>query len=134
MTNCIFCQIIAGVLPSYRIAENKQAIAFLATARDMDGHILVVPRQHIQSILDCDDATLAAVMQLTRQISVHLVQACGYAGVNLLNASGTSAGQSVLHFHIHILPRRTGDGINAWPALPGATEDLATIAQRIRLN
>lgn len=112
MTNCIFCQIIAGVLPSYRIAENKQAIAFLATARDMDGHILVVPRQHIQSVLDCDNATLAAAMQLTRQISVHLVQACGYAGVNLLNASGTSAGQSVLHFHIHILPRRTGDGIS----------------------
>lgn len=106
---------------------------FLDNARDVDGHIVVVPKKHVTNILDCDPATLTAVMTLVQQIATHLVDDCGYEGVNLLNANGASAGQSVPHFHIHMIPRRTGDGINAWPKFPVATRSLSEMAAFLKL-
>lgn len=133
MTKCVFCEIIAGRLPSYPIAESEQALAFLDNAGDVDGHIVVVPKKHVTNILDCDPATLAAVMTLVQQIANHLVDDCGYEGVNLLNANGVSAGQSVSHFHIHIIPRRTSDGINTWPHFPGAIHSFSEMAAFLKI-
>ena len=66
-------------------------------------------------------------------MSQHLVSDCGYEGVNLLNASGECAGQSVPHFHIHIIPRKGGDGIDAWPEFAGAKEDLQAVYDRVKM-
>jgi len=75
-------------------------------AKDVDGHVLVIPKKHCKGILDCDPETLHAVMDTVQRVSLHLTGKCGYDGVNLLNASGESAGQSVPHFHIHVIPRK----------------------------
>ena len=134
MSDCIFCKIISGDIPSRKVFEDEWTYAFMDVARDVDGHILVVPKTHAKNILDCDEETLAHVMNTVKRISNHLVDHCGYAGVNLLNASDECAGQSVPHFHIHIIPRKPGDGIDAWPHFSGAKQEIEDVFNAIRME
>ena len=120
MDNCIFCNIVNNKIPSMKVYEDTHTLAIMDLAKDVDGHILVIPKKHITNIFDCDQKTLQYVMHTVKVVSEHLTNNCGYDGVNFLNASGTAAGQSVPHFHIHIIPRKLGDKIDAWPRLPGA--------------
>lgn len=117
MKECIFCKIINGELPCYKIFENDYTLAFLDIGKEVDGHTIVIPKTHMVNILDCGDETLGHVMSAVKRISNHYVDHCGYTGVNLLNASGTDAEQSVPHLHFHIIPRKNDDGIHAWPDL-----------------
>lgn len=129
----IFCRIIAGEVPSMKVYEDEKTLVFMDIAGDVDGHMLAVPKKHVVSLFDCDEETLFALMSTVKKVSEHLINNCGYEGVNLLNASGKAAGQSVPHFHIHIIPRKTGDNIDAWPALPGKTQEISDIYERIRM-
>ena len=133
MNNCIFCKIASGEIPSMRIYEDEQTLTFMDVAKDVDGHMLVIPKKHYKSILDCDTETLAAIMQTVKTVSMHLTAECGYEGVNLLNASEECAGQSVPHFHIHIIPRKQNDQIDAWPHFDGAKQDLHSIFNRLKM-
>ena len=133
MQDCIFCKIIHGAVPCMKVYEDEHTLAFMDVARDVDGHILVVPKAHRKNILDCDEETLQDLMKAVKRVSDHLVDNCGYDGVNLLNASDESAGQSVPHFHIHIIPRKKNDGIDAWPRFEGAKAEIAEIWERVKL-
>ncbi len=133
MDNCIFCRIISGELPSRILYEDEETMAFMDVAGDVDGHVLVVPKKHVKNILDCDEKTLFAVMRTVKKLSNHFSEDCGYDGVNLLNASDESAGQSVPHFHVHIIPRKRNDGINTWPHLDGAKRDIDEVFQELKL-
>ena len=132
MSDCIFCKIASGEIQGLRVYEDAETLAFMDVAKDVDGHMLVIPKKHCKNILDCDPDTLSAVMNTVKKVSLHLTEKCGYDGVNLLNASDESAGQSVPHFHIHIIPRRKGDGIDAWPEFKGAKEEITDVFERIR--
>ncbi len=134
MSDCIFCKIASGEIQGMRVYEDAEALAFMDLAKDVDGHVLVIPKKHCKNILDCDAETLSAVMNTVKKVSLHLTEKCGYDGVNLLNASDESAGQSMPHFHIHIIPRRKNDGIDAWPAFTGAKEEIADVFERIRMQ
>lgn len=131
MSDCIFCKIAAGELPCRKVYEDEHTLVFMDIARDVDGHMVAIPKQHACSVLDCGAETFARLMDTVRRVSMHCVDNCGYAGVNLLNASGECVGQSVPHLHIHIIPRRPGDGVDAWPALPGAHDDLDATFRRL---
>ena len=133
MRDCIFCKIIEGSVPCLKVEEDEYTLSFMDVAKDVDGHILVVPKAHQKNILDCDEETLVHLMRAVKRASNHLTDNCGYDGVNLLNASGESAGQSVPHFHMHIIPRRKNDGIDAWPAFEGASEEIADIWNKVKL-
>ncbi len=134
MKDCLFCKIIRGELPSMKVFEDEYTLAFMDIAKDVDGHILVVPKQHYKNILDCDSVTLGNVMDTVKRISNHMTENCGYDGVNLLNASDESAGQSVPHFHIHIIPRKRNDGIDAWPVFNGAESGIEEIYDKIVMD
>lgn len=133
MDGCVFCRILreGSVM---KVFEDERTAAFMDLAGDADGHILVVPIKHVRSIFDCDRDTLRALTDTVKRVSDHLVRSCGYDGVNLLSASGESAGQSVPHLHIHLIPRRTGDGVDAWPRLPGAKREIVEVFDRIRMR
>ena len=133
MSDCIFCRIAAGEIPSAKVYEDEHTYAFRDLNPQAPVHVLVIPKKHCRNILDCDTETLNAVMETVRKVSLHLTEKCGYDGVNLLNASGESAGQSVDHFHIHIIPRRKNDGIDAWPHFEGAGEEPEDVFSRIRM-
>ena len=105
MDNCVFCRIARrefGLI----LYEDEFTISFMDIAGDVDGHILVIPKKHVQSLLDCDEETALHVMRTVKTVSDHLVQNCSYDGVNLLSACGEAAGQSLGHFHIHIIPAK----------------------------
>ena len=133
MNNCIFCKIVNGDLPSMKVYEDEFTLAFMDIAEDVDGHICVIPKKHFESILDCDNETLSHLIDAVKNVSLHLTENCGYEGVNLLNASGKAADQSVPHFHIHIIPRKTNDGLDTWPKLPGAKEEIKAVFERIKM-
>ena len=131
--DCVFCKIISGDIPSFKIYEDEYTLAFMDIAKDVDGHIVVIPKAHIKSILDCDVETLNHLMLTVKKSADHLVDNCGYDGVNLLNASDESAGQSVPHFHIHIIPRKNNDGIDAWPRFNGAKYDIEEVFCQLKI-
>ena len=130
---CLFCRIAKREIPCYKIYENEYSIAFLDPAKDTDGHILVIPKKHCKNIFDCDDFTLSELMRSVKLISNHLVNTCGFSGVNILNANGEAAQQSVGHFHIHIIPRKDNDKIDAWIKLNGGITSLEEIQKKLKV-
>ena len=132
--NCVFCKIINRELPSYKIYEDDYTYAFLDIAKDIDGHTVVIPKKHVTNIIDCDSETIAHVAEAIRLISKHYVEDLGYDGVNILNASGQAAEQSVFHLHFHIIPRKDDDGMHTWPTLPGSKHSLEEMVELFKLN
>jgi len=131
MNDCIFCKIVKGEIPCYKVWEDDNVLAFLDVAKDVDGHILVIPKKHYNSILDIDSKELTQFIESVQQVCKYLVDKCGYSAVNILNASGKEAGQTVFHLHFHIIPRKINDGIDAFPHFEGAKQELNVIYNNI---
>ena len=92
MSNCIFCKIISGDIPSMKVYEDEDTLVFLDVAKDVDGHMLAITKKHYKNIFDCDNETLSKLMKTVKLIANNWVENYGYDGVNLLNASDESAG------------------------------------------
>lgn len=134
MKDCIFCKIINKEMPSYKIYEDEFTYAFLDISNDGNGHILVIPKNHFENILDCSKDALCHLMETVQKISKHLVSDCGFDGVNIINASGQAAEQSVFHFHIHILPRAKEDNLKIFPSLAKNKKSLEELCNKLRMN
>lgn len=134
MCECIFCKIVSGDIPSMQVYEDENTLVFLDIAEDVNGHMVAIPKKHCKNILDCDVETLNHLMKTVKLVADHCVQNSGYNGVNLLNASDESAGQSVAHFHIHIIPRKKDDGIEAWPEFNGSTISNDELLEVLRIK
>ncbi|MDE5715028.1 MAG: HIT family protein [Anaeroplasmataceae bacterium] len=132
--DCVFCKIVNHEIPSFKIYEDEYTYAFLDIAKDIDGHTLVIPKKHVLNILDCDNETLTHVIRTIHLISKHYVEDLGFDGVNVLNASGQAAEQSVFHLHFHIIPRKKDDGLTTFPVLPGTKKDLEEMQNYLKLN
>lgn len=130
---CIFCDIIKGEIPSFKIYEDEYTYAFLDIAGDVYGHTLVIPKKHCENILDADSETLSHVMNSVSKIANHYVDKCGFAGVNLINCSGKDAEQSVYHLHMHILPRQTDDNLKIYPTLSKQNFDMQDICDKLHM-
>ncbi|MBT2550593.1 HIT family protein [Arthrobacter sp. ISL-65] len=115
--DCIFCQIAMGNAPAQVVADIGEALAFTVpdAAALAPGHVLVIPRRHCLGIHDADSTSRDAVGALCQQVSQGMLRALPATGVNLLSACGPGSDQSVDHWHMHVVPRRAGDGIETWP-------------------
>lgn len=133
MTNepCKFCAIAAGTSDAEVVAVTDQCIAFVPIDMASKGHLLLIPKDHYETILDIPNETLESLMVFAKNLSFSLQTKTEVSGVNLLHASGESAQQSVQHFHIHLLPRFDKDGLDAWPKLPGSREKLEVLHEFI---
>ena len=134
MDNCIFCKIAKGESPCYKIYEDELTLAFLDISKDTFGHTLVVPKCHSTNVLDCPDEVLAAVIKTVKKVANHYVQNCGFKGINILNASGEEAQQSVFHLHFHILPRMDKFEMDAFPKLFGTINSLEEQREQLKLD
>ena len=132
--NCIFCKIINKECPARIIYEDAHTIVFMDIAKDVDGHMVVAPKKHVASLFDCDSETLHHLTDTLQTVSKHCVEQCGFEGVNVLHASGEAADQSIPHFHFHLIPRKKGDGIDAWPNFEGARREIEKVFEELKMQ
>ncbi len=111
---CIFCMIASHNAEAKIIYEDDAVIAFLDANPVSDGHTLVIPKKHYEDIFGIDTKTIERIAAVTKKITKIYNNSLGIDAVNLLNASGRSAQQSVFHFHLHIIPRHENDGLDLW--------------------
>ena len=134
---CVFCAIVAGEAPASVVYRDDTVIAFMDIRPANPGHVLVVPLEHADGILDIsDEATLARIFSVGRRVAAAVTDSgVRLEGFNLFLANGAVAGQTVFHVHLHVLPRFTGDGLgltrNANVRIPPQS-DLDETAERIR--
>lgn len=105
MENCIFCKIINKQIPSYTVYEDDICIAFLDIAQGTIGHTLVVSKEHYSNLLEIPSDVLKHIVCVAQNIAKSLSKMDGVKGINLLNNCNEVAGQSVMHFHMHVIPR-----------------------------
>jgi histidine triad (HIT) family protein len=105
MDDCIFCKIVRGEIPCYKVYEDADVLAFLDLSQTTKGHTLVIPKEHFDNILYTPEDIMGKVMRAAQKIAQAEVTTLGAEGVNILTNAGTIAGQTVMHFHVHILPR-----------------------------
>jgi histidine triad (HIT) family protein len=133
--NCVFCKIIAGQIPSFKLYEDAHTLSFLDINPANPGHALVIPKNHAPDLLASDDADLGRVMGTVRRVATAIDKTLSPHGINLLQANGPGAAQSVFHFHMHIVPRARDDNLMMnWNPKPGDKGELATLAEKIRAN
>lgn len=133
---CLFCGIVAGDLPSVKVAEDDTTYAFMDINPATDGHLLVVPKRHSRDLFDIPAEDLSAVTVAAQRIAKAAVEEFDADGVNLLNCCGADAWQTVFHFHMHVIPRyadKTKDQlVLPWePGKPGDTDRITALGGRL---
>lgn len=130
--DCLFCRIVAGELPATQIDEDERTVVFLDINPGTRGHALVVPRAHAQDLLAVAEDDLAACAHMARRIAARQVERLGADGVNLINACGAAAWQSVFHFHVHVIPRYRDDPLRLpWTPRTGDPAELAAVGAQL---
>lgn len=107
--DCIFCKIAQGIIPSNVVYEDDDVIAFLDISQVTQGHTLVIPKQHTQNFLTAEKDIMHKVMDVAQRIGQAQISILGAKGVNILTNVNKEAGQSVYHFHVHVIPRYIAD-------------------------
>lgn len=111
MQDCIFCKIIRGEVPANFVYQDDRFVAFLDIRPINKGHVLIVPKVHAERLTDLPQDVLAAELPLAARIASAVLTATGCTDFNLFNTNGRVSGQEVFHHHLHVIPRRAGDGL-----------------------
>lgn len=131
--NCIFCKIIAGTIPCFKVFEDADTLAFMDINPANPGHCLIIPKSHHPNLLETPPAVLGQVMATVHRVANAVQAAVAPDGMNLVQANGKGAEQSVLHFHMHVMPRRIGDELKMnWGLRPGDMKAIGALAERIK--
>ena len=133
MSDCVFCRIVAGQIPSTRVYEDEHTLAFMDIGQVNPGHVLVAVKKHADNLYALDDAQAAAVARASAHVARAIRNAFKPEGLSVYQANGKAAGQTVFHYHVHLLPRHAGDGMELiWPVKNPPRELLEDYAGRIR--
>ena len=135
MSACVFCQIVAGELPAELVLETEDLVAFLDTRPVFKGHVLLVPREHLETLPDLPAALRDPFLEAAQRIAVAVKDALGAQGSFV--AINNTVSQSVPHLHLHVVPRTKGDGLRGffWPRHRYADDHEATAyAERLRAS
>lgn len=106
---CVFCSIVKNVIPSYCLYEDQYVMAILDISQVTKGHTLLLPKKHCSNFLDCDDEIIAHIACVAKKIGNQIMERTGAIGMNVVSNVNEIAGQSVPHFHIHLIPRYSKD-------------------------
>ncbi|MBI3376116.1 MAG: HIT family protein [Betaproteobacteria bacterium] len=135
MTDCVFCKIVAGQIPSTKVCEDERTLAFMDLGQVNPGHVLVACKAHVENIYGLDAVQAGAVFQSAARVARAIRDAFTPQGLTVFQANGHASLQTVFHFHIHLLPRWEDDGMSlSWPAKNPAREKLEDYAKEIRAN
>jgi len=131
--NCIFCKIAAGEIPSQTIYEDEDFRAILDLGPATKGHTLILAKEHAANLFELSDETAAKLTPLARKLGKQLVEKLGADGLNVIQNNGEVAGQTVMHYHLHLIPRYKDDGQHLlWKPGESTPEGLKEICDRIK--
>ena len=133
MSDCIFCKIVAGEVPSARVYEDETKLAFMDIGPVQPGHTLLIPKKHCERLTDLPSEAVADLAGALPRLAQAVVKAANADGFNIFQANGACAGQVVSHLHIHIIPRHDNDGYSFhWKQGSYAEGEMESWAQKIR--
>ena len=135
MPDCIFCQIIARQSPSSIVYEDDATLAFMNLRQFNPGHVLVIPKTHVETIYDLEADTTAQLFQTVVVVANAIKASLNPEALSLFQANGVASSQEVFHVHIHLMPRRSGDRLlRYYPYEPAFAklEELDELAEKIR--
>ena len=133
--DCVFCKIRDGQIPSVAICEDARTLAFMDINPLSPGHCLVMTRAHAPTLFDSAEEDLRAAIASARKVARALREVLAPDGLNMLQANGGAAFQSVLHFHLHLIPRWTGDGKGFdWTPVAGDRDQIQRTGERLRAS
>jgi histidine triad (HIT) family protein len=131
--DCVFCKIRDGEIPSMRVYEDDRTLAFMDINPLNSGHCLIITKTHAPTLWESDPADLQAAITAAQKVAVALQTAVKPDGLNMLQANGAAAFQSVPHYHLHLIPRWNNDGKGFdWPLVPGDRAQIQAVGQRLR--
>ena len=135
--NCIFCKIVKGEIPSYTIYEDDDFKVFMDVAPATKGHALVVPKQHCANIYEIEPELLGKAAKTAQKVIKHATKVLGCNGYNIIQNNGEVAGQTVFHFHMHLVPRyEKGDNADLLQVIPGTAgaEELKVLSEQLQIK
>jgi len=131
-TDCLFCKIIKGEIPSAKVYEDEHSFAFLNIRPINPGHTLLVPKKHFANLYEMPDEILANLAPVIKKLGIAVKKAVGADGINIGMNNDPAAGQLVFHAHIHIMPRFKNDGHEHWHGTPYKNDaEIKTVAKKI---
>ena len=131
---CIFCDIVAGKLPAYKVYEDDLFIAILDRFPVNPGHALLIPKFHAEDLFGLCEKEAPQIMPLAMKIAAKIKETLSPAGFNIMQNNGKAAGQAVFHYHMHIIPRYEGDGVKIHPRSKNVGEqELEEMASKLAL-
>ena len=130
--DCIFCRVIAGDAPGYIIHEDELTFAFLDIFPTVPGHTLIVTREHFADVLEAKPEAIGAVAANSVALGRAVKAVTGCQGLGVFQLNGKAAGQTVFHYHMHLIPRNEGESLTIHSRTPGDPDALAAIAERLR--
>lgn len=132
MEDCVFCKIVSGDIPSMRVYEDEDCIAIMDINPATPGHVLVVPKIHMTDLTEMEEALAGRLLMVAKRIGMRQKERLGADGFNVVQNNGRAAGQTVLHFHIHVIPRyQHGPQMVAWEPTQPSREQLSEICEKL---
>ncbi|SCA57661.1 Histidine triad (HIT) protein [Candidatus Terasakiella magnetica] len=131
--DCVFCKILKGEIPSFKVYDDDHTYGFMDINPANAGHVLVIPKYHAPNIYEIPKDWVSDCMITAQKIAKAVHEVTRPDGINILQANGEGAAQSVHHFHIHVLPRSNDDGLKMnWELVPGDMDEIAALAEKIK--
>ena len=130
--NCLFCKIVSGEIPGHKVYENDHVLAFLDIAPANHGHTLVIPKNHSENFVSTDEETINHVYKVAQRIAKSQRESLNADGINVTTNNGAAAGQSVFHWHVHVIPRYENDGHAMWEQGEYKEREAETVAEKIK--
>ncbi len=132
MDDCIFCKIVCGEAPAHRVGEDEHSLAFLDIFPVTDGHTLVITKEHYKDVFDAEPSALQAVAASAKRVAHALQHVLEPDGLMVFQLNGPAAGQTVFHYHMHLMPRADGEPLQLHARKPGDPALLEALAARLK--
>lgn len=135
MDDCIFCKIVNGEIPSFKVYENQKALAFADINPITTGHTLIIPKNHAENLHEISEADLSEIHKVSRKLAAAMKEVLNPEGIALLQLNGRGVNQLVMHYHLHMIPRTSEApdlSITAWEMIPGDMDLIEKTAESLR--
>ncbi len=131
MNDCLFCKIANNDIPSIRVYEDDTVYAMMDIFPESNGHLLIIPKQHGENLFAIDDTTLAHVISVSKRLASAAKKALNADGIRIAQLNGEAAGQTVFHYHMHVIPTYRNVSMKRHAGVPADSEELQQYADAI---